>query len=58
MQPRRGRSLPRQELAVTRFLSVNDKQLAELVKETIEKNIEPLIRFEKLLGGEPVYDDW
>ncbi len=29
-----------------------------MVKETIEKNIEPLIRFEKLLSGEAVYDHW
>jgi len=50
--------LPRQKLGATRYLSVDDKQLAEFVKETIEKNIEPLIRFEKLLGGEPVYDNW
>jgi len=50
--------LPRQKLGATRFLSVDDKQLTEFVKETIEANIEPLIRFEKLLGGEAVYDNW
>jgi len=50
--------LPRQKLAVYRHAMVSDSQLTELVKETIEKNLEPLIRFEKLLGGEPVYDNW
>jgi len=49
---------PHQKLRAYRRAAVTDKQLAEFVKETIEKNLEPLIRFEKLLGGEPVYDNW
>jgi len=50
--------LPRQKLAVYRYAWVTDEQLAEFVKETIEKNIEPLIRFEEILGGEAVYSNW
>ncbi len=50
--------LPRQKLAVGRHAWVTDEQLAKCVKETIEKNVVPLIRFEKILGGEPVYDNW
>jgi len=49
---------PHQKLGAYRHTVVTDEQLAEFVKETIEKNIEPLIRFEKLLGGEAVYDHW
>jgi len=49
---------PRQKRAAYRLAAVADQQLAEFVKQTVEKNIEPLIRFEKLLGGEAVYDYW
>lgn len=50
--------LPRQKLAVSGSPARTDKPLEKLVTQTIEKNIEPLIRFEKVLGGEAVRDNW
>ncbi len=46
--------LPRQNLQVSGWVVVSDEQLAELVTKTVEKNLEPLLRCERLMGGEPV----
>ena len=50
--------LPRQKLAVSRQPGSTDEPIHNFARQTIEKNIEPLIRVEKLLGGEPSYDEW
>ncbi|MFQ5810594.1 MAG: hypothetical protein ACE5JM_13340, partial [Armatimonadota bacterium] len=46
--------LPRQNIEIDGWVGVSDKRLAELLKQTVERNVEPLLCFERLLGGEPV----
>jgi hypothetical protein len=50
--------LPAQGLAVARVLLVDDPELAEFVKRTIEENLAALESFERVLGSEPVADNW
>jgi hypothetical protein len=50
--------LPAQALAAACFVVVDDPELAEFVKRTVEENLAALESFERVLGSEPVADNW
>jgi len=51
-----GLFLPRQEREVSPWIIVDDARLHDFVKQTIAKDTAPLVRFERVLGGEPLRD--